>query len=73
MRHRYLVEGPTGGGDLVEGLAGGGEGAGGVGQDPVHLLGHPVGWGGICHSLLCGLRTWHKHQAIAGQHNPRPS
>ena len=28
--------------DLVEGGAGGGEGAGGVGQDPVHLLSHPV-------------------------------
>merc|ERR1712020_436158 len=27
--------------DLVEGSAGGGEGAGGVGQDPVHLLSHP--------------------------------
>merc|ERR1712110_793941 len=27
--------------DLVEGGTGGGEGAGGVGQDPVHLLGHP--------------------------------
>merc|ERR1719264_2480152 len=27
--------------DLVEGGAGGGEGAGGVGQDPVHLLRHP--------------------------------
>jgi len=26
---------------LVEGGAGGGEGAGGVGQDPVHLLSHP--------------------------------
>ena len=28
--------------DLVEGGAGGGEGAGGVGQDPVHLLSHPA-------------------------------
>ena len=28
--------------DLVEGGAGGGEGAEGVGQDPVHLLSHPV-------------------------------
>merc|ERR1712110_1364773 len=27
--------------DLVEGGTGGGEGAGGVGQDPVHLLSHP--------------------------------
>jgi len=27
--------------DLVEGGAGGGEGAGGVGHDPVHLLSHP--------------------------------
>ena len=28
--------------DLVEGGAGGGEGAGGVGHDPVHLLSHPA-------------------------------
>ena len=28
-------------GHLVEGAAGGGEGARGVGHDPAHLLGHP--------------------------------
>ena len=28
--------------DLVEGSACGGEGAGGVGQDPAHLLCHPL-------------------------------
>ena len=28
--------------ELVEGGTGGGEGAGGVGQDPVHLLSHPA-------------------------------
>ena len=38
--------------DLVEGSAGGGEGAGGVGQNPVHLLGHP-GVGLSCRILEC--------------------
>ena len=37
---------------LVEGGAGGGEGAGGVGQNPVHLLGHP-GVGLSCRILEC--------------------
>ena len=41
--------------DLVEGGAGGGEGAGGVGQDPVHLLSHPARWN-VSLDLLCMLQ-----------------
>ena len=41
--------------DLIEGGAGGGEGAGGVGQDPVHPLSHPAGVIYVYHIYLIAL------------------
>ena len=41
--------------DLIEGGAGGGEGASGVGQDPVHPLSHPAGVIYVYHIYLIAL------------------